>query len=252
MKIKYNIPMINKLKQKISNVKSKMKNNGEQNKVPMRYYALLALMLLLGVVTLSNNVRRYNKSKEESYKKYELSDIQQDEINMVNSSSTYLTAESSINTNEPSYRVTTETISTNITNSYISPVNGKVIKEFAAKKLVYSKTLDMWKTHPGVDIVADLGENVVSVCDGKVVAVENDGFYGKTIKVLDDKGFTFVYGNLEDNISLKEGDEVKENESIGKVGVSAQGELADESHLHFEIIKDNTQINPLDLIQIQE
>ena len=129
----------------------------------------------------------YNKSKEESYKEYELSDIPQEEINQVNSSSTYLTAESSINTNEPSYGVITETMSTNTTNSYISPVKGKVIKEFAANKLVYSKTLDMWKTHPGIDIKAELGEMVASVCNGKVVSIENDSFYGKTIKIYAEK-----------------------------------------------------------------
>ena len=106
----------------------------------------------------------------------------------------------------------------------------------------------MCKTHPGIDIKGDLGTEIKSSSDGIVQTIQQDGFYGNTVKILDSEGYIFVYSNLDGEISLKEGDSIKQGEIIGKIGVSAAGELADESHLHFEIIKDETQVNPVDLI----
>ena len=131
---------------------------------------------------------------------------------------------------------------------YQLPVEGEIIKEFAIEKLVYSETLGMWKTHPGIDIKADLGTKVISSSNGIVQSVKKDSFYGNTVKILSEEGYMFVYSNLDNNINLLEGEKVKQGEVIGKVGVSSAGEIADKSHLHFEIIKDEIQVNPLDFI----
>ena len=47
---------------------------------------------------------------------------------------------------------------------------------------------------------------------------------------------------------VKHGDNVKQGDIIGTIGVSATGELQDATHLHFEVVKDEAQVNPLDLI----
>ena len=83
---------------------------------------------------------------------------------------------------------------------------------------------------------------------GIVQSIEKDSFYGNVVKIINDDGYIFVYSNLDNKIAVKEGDKVKQGNIIGTIGVSATGELADETHLHFEIIKEGTQINPLDLI----
>ena len=128
------------------------------------------------------------------------------------------------------------------------PIHGEILKEYATEKLVYSETLGMWKTHPGIDIKANLNDNVKSASDGIVQSVEKDSFYGNVVKIIDGAGYTFVYSNLDSNIQLKQGDNVKKGDIIGTVGVSATGELQDSTHLHFEVIKDGIQVNPLDLI----
>lgn len=251
--MKLNKQKIDEAKEKIMNIKRKLASS-KDTKVPKKYYALLILMLMLGVITLSNNVRQYNESNKEDYIEYELEDKPTDStsVEMQN----YMTAESSISTTVSNIEeeAAVETISNNNTNNktdnteYIMPVEGKVIKEFAIEKLVYSETLGMWKTHPGIDINAELGCEVKSASNGTVQEVTEDSFYGNVVKILDDKGYTFVYSNLDDNIAVNKGDRINKGVKIGEVGVSATGELADESHLHFEVIKDQTQINPLDLI----
>ena len=41
-----------------------------------------------------------------------------------------------------------------------------------------------------------------------------------------------------------EGENVEKGQSLGTVGNTAAFEIVDEPHLHFEIIKDNVQVDP--------
>ena len=41
--------------------------------------------------------------------------------------------------------------------SFVVPVDGAVSLEYAMDKLVYSKTLEEWRAHQGIDIAADRG-----------------------------------------------------------------------------------------------
>lgn len=243
--MKLNKQKIDMLKQKIKNIKGKISNT-EKEQVPKKYYALLILMLTLGIITLSRNVKEYNKNNHEDFKEYELENnkVVSNKIEITN----YLTDESSISTDVSSGVEAVEVISKNAIVKYIMPVKGDILKEFAVEKLVYSDTLGMWKTHPGIDIAAMLGTEVKSASSGVVEQVKEDTFYGNTIKIIDENDYIFVYSNLDNQIFFKEGDKVKKGQVIATVGVSATGELADTSHLHFEIIKDGKQVNPLDLI----
>jgi len=243
--MKFNKHKIEDIKNKIINVGKKITSNNKE-KVPKKYYALLILMLMLGGLTLSSNIKEYNKSKQQEFKEYELEEKQadSDDVEIIN----YQTAQSSISTDISNFdEEAVETISNNKTN-YIMPITGEIIKEFAVEKLVYSETLGMWKTHPGIDIKAELGENVKSSSDGIVKIIEKDSFYGNTVKIQDQNGYIFVYSNLDNDISLKEGDKIEQGEVIGIVGVSAAGEIQEQTHLHFEVIKDANQVNPQDLI----
>lgn len=251
--MKLNKQKIEEIKGKIKNVKEKVTNNSKE-KVPKKYYALLILMLLLGIITLSKNIQEYNKSRKEDYTEYRLENLEDKQANSNDIDvASYITAESSISTDASNIEDETDeeavqTISSNKDKtSYIMPIVGDVIKEHAVEKLVYSETLGMWKTHPGIDIKAELGAKVKSASNGTVQSVEQDSFYGNTVKVVDE-GYIFVYSNLDNDIVLKQGDKVEVDDIIGTVGVSAAGELQDQTHLHFEVIKDGNQVNPQDLI----
>ena len=43
---------------------------------------------------------------------------------------------------------------------------------------------------------------------------------------------------------VKEGEKVTSGQTIGTVGNTATFEIADEPHLHFEILKDNEYLDP--------
>ena len=127
---------------------------------------------------------------------------------------------------------------------FILPVEGEVIKEFAKDSLIYSETLEEWITHTGIDIKADKASIVKAVANGTVKSIKNDPRYGLTITIEHSDGYISSYSSLLTSEFVKEGEKVEQGQTIGTVGNSAVFEVSQDSHLHFELIKDGSSINP--------
>lgn len=124
------------------------------------------------------------------------------------------------------------------------PVEGEIIKEYAKDKLVYSDTLKEWVTHAGIDIKADKTTVVKASEEGKVKSIKNDPRYGLTVVIEHNNGYSTIYSNLLTAEFVTAKENVKKGQTIGTVGNTATFEISDEPHLHFEILKDNVQIDP--------
>lgn len=132
----------------------------------------------------------------------------------------------------------------NVDPVFCYPVEGEIIMEYAKDKLVYSNTLGEWITHLGIDIKASKTTVVKASSDGTVKSIKTDPRYGLTVVIEHTNGFSTVYSNLLTAEFVKEGEKVSSGQTIGTVGNTASFEILDESHLHFEILKDNEQIDP--------
>ncbi len=121
---------------------------------------------------------------------------------------------------------------------------GQAILNGYSQTAVYSKTMDDWRAHTGIDYEAEEGAVVVSVWDGIVKKVYKDAFWGYTVEILHDGDIYSVYKNLKKNISVKEGDKVTKGQAIGEVGSSAAVEKREKPHLHFELWAGGETINP--------
>lgn len=128
--------------------------------------------------------------------------------------------------------------------NFQKPVEGDIIKDFSIDNLVYSETLQEWVTHAGIDIKADKTTVVKSAEAGIVKSIKNDPRYGLTIIVEHANGFETVYSNLLTTEFVVEGEKVDKGQSLGTVGNSAAFEIADEPHLHFEVLKDSQNVDP--------
>jgi len=128
--------------------------------------------------------------------------------------------------------------------TFIKPVEGQIIREYAMEKLIYSETLKESIRHPGIDIKADRTTVVKAAADGKVQSIKNDPRYGLTVIVEHVNGFTTVYSNLLTAEFVKVGEVVTQGQTLGTVGNTASFEILDPPHLHFEILKDNNQVDP--------
>ena len=130
---------------------------------------------------------------------------------------------------------------------FSKPCDGKIVESFSGDDLVYSQTLKEWVTHNGVDIGGKEGEIINSVCDGEITNIKYDYKYGNVIEMKSGE-YLVKYACVKPIESLKIGDKVKMGQQIATISDDMGFELDNGTHLHLEIIKDNKQINPSDVI----
>ncbi|MGE4282600.1 MAG: peptidoglycan DD-metalloendopeptidase family protein [Clostridia bacterium] len=124
------------------------------------------------------------------------------------------------------------------------PVDGEVILEYAKDKLVYSKTLEEWRTHNGIDIRSDRGTQVKAAANGVIEKIYKDDGLGITILIDHGNGLKTKYCNLSTDSMVKEKQSIKQGQAISGIGDTAIFEVGDQPHLHFEVIKDGQNIDP--------
>lgn len=129
------------------------------------------------------------------------------------------------------------------------PLEGEIAKDFSDSNLTYSETLQEWTVHLGVDIKAEKGSSVLASEAGTVESIKNDPRYGITVVIEHSNGYSSVYSNLLTAEFVKEKEKVKKGQTIGTVGNTATFEIADEAHLHFEILKNNEYVDPSQYIK---
>lgn len=103
--------------------------------------------------------------------------------------------------------------------------------------------------HMGLDIGAPFGAPIVAAADGTVEEANGDNSHGYGNHVLISHGFGYetLYGHMS-KIVAKAGAKVKQGELIGYVGESG---YAVGPHLHFEVRRDGTKIDPEPLLPSQ-
>jgi murein DD-endopeptidase MepM/ murein hydrolase activator NlpD len=97
------------------------------------------------------------------------------------------------------------------------------------------------KKHVGVDIAASYGTPVHASASGvvKSISLSLTG-YGKQIEITHDFGFQTKYAHLY-TIIVSKGDKINKGDIIGFVGSTGK---STGSHLHYEIKKNNINIDP--------
>lgn len=124
------------------------------------------------------------------------------------------------------------------------PTLGSLSMDYADSMLMYSKTLEQWTTHNGIDIKTSEGTAVKVVLDGTVTNVEKDTELGIVITIDHGNGLETKYGCLSTDEMVKVGQKVKKGDAISGVGKASGIELADGPHLHFEVVKDGKHVDP--------
>ena len=131
-----------------------------------------------------------------------------------------------------------------ITPTFVAPVSGNVSQTFSIDTLVYSNTMEDYRTHNGIDIICGIGTGVAAAADGIITNVYEHPMMGYTVEISHEADFKTVYQNLAEDITVSVGDAVKSGDIIGAIGESAIIEIAEEPHLHFEMTVGNERVNP--------
>jgi murein DD-endopeptidase MepM/ murein hydrolase activator NlpD len=102
--------------------------------------------------------------------------------------------------------------------------------------------------HRGVDFAGKRGAPIVAVADGLVVLAESRGGYGRTVEIRHGNGLVTRYAHNQ-KLLVEEGDLVKQGQKIATLGSSGR---ATGPHLHFEVLEDGKQVNPMKYVGLKK
>lgn len=125
----------------------------------------------------------------------------------------------------------------------IQPVKNEDLKRMASG---YGYRSDPFtkirKFHYGMDFTSPTGTPVYATGDGVVLKADNSlSGYGNHIEVNHGYGYVTLYAHLS-KYNCRPGQKVKRGDLIGYVGSTGRSEAP---HLHYEVIKNGTKVNPL-------
>ena len=149
-----------------------------------------------------------------------------------------------VTTEEPAVVETVhQTVST-----YLWPVYGEIKMPYSVEALTYNETMGDWRTHDGIDILAQEGTDVHAACSGTVLEVYDDDLYGTTVVIDNGSGLMSYYANLSDVVIVGEGDQLMTGDVIGTVGSTAICESMEPTHLHFAMSLNGDSVSPLEYL----
>lgn len=130
----------------------------------------------------------------------------------------------------------------------VVPVIGKIGTDYTENNLVYSETLEKWIPHKGLDIIAEEGTQVMASLSGTVQEVYDDPLWGTIVIINHGDNLQTKYANLSEEVLVKEGAKVNKGDVIGRIGKTADIEMMEEAHIHFEVIENGISVNPNDYL----
>ena len=128
------------------------------------------------------------------------------------------------------------------TTTFIKPVEGVISSKFGNRE---TATGDVPKNHTGTDIAANLGTKIKSATNGEVVLASEEGDYGKHLKIQIGE-VSIIYAHCN-NLYVKQGDMVVQGQEIAEVGSTGN---STGPHLHFEIRYQERKVDPESILEL--
>jgi len=128
-------------------------------------------------------------------------------------------------------------ISASPTGISVNP-GGEVTSQFGWRRDPFTGKA---KFHRGIDVAAAYGEDIQTAGAGRVVFSGNQRGYGTTVIVQHPDGVKTRYAHLSAAV-VSAGDDLQAGQVVGRAGRSGR---ATGTHLHFEVIADGKQVDPL-------
>ncbi len=118
------------------------------------------------------------------------------------------------------------------------PIKGSVMNRFGLSKNVRTGTLT---DNPGIDIRAQVGDEIIAVQKGICTRITYLRGYGTTVLVEHGGGYYTVYAHLGD-VLISEGEDIEAGRVLGTVGTSGG---AESPRLHFQVWHKRVKQDPL-------
>jgi murein DD-endopeptidase MepM/ murein hydrolase activator NlpD len=120
----------------------------------------------------------------------------------------------------------------------VQPVVGRIVSQFGMR---FHPILKINRLHAGVDFGAETGTPIVAAAAGVVAYAGTMRGYGNVVVVDHGGGLSTLYAHCS-ALLVPEGITVEQGKVIARVGATG---LATGPHLHFEVRRNGTPINPI-------
>lgn len=128
-------------------------------------------------------------------------------------------------------------------SNFIRPADGRLSSRFGLRRIFNGAPR---APHSGLDFAAPRGAPVITAASGRVLAIDDYFFNGKTVFVDHGNGLLSMYCHL-DRIDVQPGDTLRKGQRLGLVGATGR---ASGPHLHWSVVLSGTMVDPeLFLIQ---
>ncbi|MEE3047065.1 MULTISPECIES: M23 family metallopeptidase [unclassified Thalassospira] len=122
-----------------------------------------------------------------------------------------------------------------------TPINGARLSSGFGKRK--HPILGYTKMHKGIDFAAPRGTPIFAAGNGTIAKIGRNGGYGNYIRIRHNDSYETAYAHMKGFAKgLKQGSRVKQGDVIGYVGTTG---ASTGPHLHYEILKNNAQVNPI-------
>ena len=122
--------------------------------------------------------------------------------------------------------------------AYQTPVQGTLSDRFGYRKHPISGTE---RFHYGLDIAAEEGTVISAFAAGTVTAIGEASDLGKYVEIAHPNGYSTLYAHCS-RVTASTGQTVAPGDPIAEVGQTGQ---ATGTHLHFELHRSTTYLNPI-------
>jgi len=122
-----------------------------------------------------------------------------------------------------------------------APIAFKYISSGFTTGLRYVEAFNVSTGHRAIDYAASAGTPIRSVGDGTILSAGWNGSYGYMVSVRHNGTYTTNYAHMS-KMAVKRGAKVKQGDIIGYVGSTG---FSTGPHLHYEMVKNGTKVNPL-------
>ncbi|PKM52624.1 MAG: hypothetical protein CVV02_00370 [Firmicutes bacterium HGW-Firmicutes-7] len=129
------------------------------------------------------------------------------------------------------------------------PLEGEILIGYSEDIPAYFKTLEQYQVNKALYISSKIGSEVKAVSDGVVEKIEMNGTRGNCISIYHGNGYMSSYGQLQEDMNVKEGDLVERGTIIGYINEPSKFYKLEGPHLFFEVLENDKPINPISLIK---
>ncbi len=128
-------------------------------------------------------------------------------------------------------------MATDTDSSFARPADGRLASRFGLRRIFNGEPR---APHSGLDIAVPLGTPILATAAGRVLAVDDYFFNGKTVFVDHGNGLLSMYCHL-DRIDVKEGDTLRKGQRLGLAGATGR---ASGPHLHWSVVLNGAMVDP--------